>query len=117
MATITGYVEGPTPDYSHTTLQNKTLTAKLGANKRIAISAGSVENTGNVPQTVDITASNPVGCTIEQVSAVIGPNAAPLPAVLQPGGILTVSVRVFTDDVAVGDPDVPFSIDVNDTWS
>lgn len=116
MATVTGTIAAPAPDYSHTTLNDRVLSTPLEQDLVQAVSVTGAQNTGNVPQTVDVAVSDPIGCTIEKVSGSIGAAGTTFPATLQPGDQLSVSVQVKTVAIPVGGENQPFGFTTTEIW-
>lgn len=117
MSKVSGNIQAPAVVRTHSGLSDLTLQSPVASGSTTNLTVGSVQNTGNVAQSLDISASNAVGCVINGASVYKGSTQLTLPAALQPGDSVTVYVNVTFDTLVAGDADSPFSFDIEETWA
>jgi hypothetical protein len=118
MSTFNGTITAPAADKSHTGLQDKTFSGPLASGSTSGENVGTIANTGNVSQTVNLAISGAVNCTVtlQVVDTVNGAEIA-LPVSIPANKQYNVNALVSVTDMAPGSTAQSYSFDVTETWS
>lgn len=115
MSKVSGKIKAPEAIRTHSDLADVTVSGEIASGSETNLSLGTIQNTGNVPQTYVLAITNEVNCTVNRVAA--GNSLADLPFTLQPGQSVPIYAAVKFAEVEAGAEPVTFSFDATPAWS
>jgi hypothetical protein len=114
---VTGIVDTPEPNYSHTQPVVPVNIGMIADGGSARVGAGVFKNTGNVTQTVSVSVTNMVNCVVENVQFVDGfTNLGPTIQLI-PNEERQLFATVHAVDLSPTDGDQPLSFEIDTTWS